>query len=460
MFCRVKVVESITDQNALEFAYKYEDMEAIVLEYVFDSMDKLFTTDGDPFESYKNHPEKHSLMIKAETTIGIDCLAPERRGDKATIDCTINATFQHKWKCVLRNKDPQLEIQLSWTCQLKYAAFLASPTPFQSLRIVSREGRHICGALISGFGAEAIHSVRVDMEAVKAGDRLEFDIFLSTSEGSKRVLSMPERLVPINHRILTTLMKDINTMDIRFTFGTSISASTVSLWAHQSVLAHQPTLARLIDKLREAEGESSGPGGKAHGGIVSTHITEQTLESYCCLIRYLYTGAINLDVDLSDFAIGYLPSEPFAVASRTRMSVKGLFSTTSTPSSRSLASSKHSSNRDPTPELSSEVESPSPKTTSTLWKDIFQVSDCHDVKELRDYCRDKIIADLCVSNVLEILFEFAYRFSDLKEEVLKFLADNIGQMYAGDPDPFSEYGDHPHRHALLAEALRRRYKSD
>lgn len=164
-------------------------------------------------------------------------------------------------------------------------------------------------------------------------------------------------------------------------------------------------------------------------------------------------------MDLNDFAIEYLPSEPFAVANKTRMSVKGLFSTPSTHSSRSLTSSKGGSKCDPSSELSPEVGSPGPKVASTLWKDVFQVADCHDVKELRDHCRDKNIADLCVSNVLEILFEFAYRYDDLKEEVLKFLADNIGQMYARDPDPFSAYGDHPHRHALLAEALRRRYKS-
>ncbi|KAG0342242.1 hypothetical protein BG000_006161, partial [Podila horticola] len=178
-------------------------------------------------------------------------------------------------------------------------------------------------------------------------------------------------------------------------------------------------------------------GERVPGGIISTHITENTLESYCCLIRYLYTGVINLDVDLNDLAIGYLPSEPFAVANKTCMSVKGLFSTPSTHSSRSLTSSKSGSKRDPSSELSSEVGSPGPKVASTLWKDVFQVADCHDVKELRDHCRDKIIADLCVSNVLEILFEFAYRYDDLKEEVLKFLADNIGQMYARDPDPFS-----------------------
>ncbi|KAG0034401.1 hypothetical protein BGZ81_004882 [Podila clonocystis] len=67
MYCFGKIVTSITDRNALEayfeFAYKYEAMKAIVLEYVFDSMDKLFATDEDPFEAYKDHPEKHSLTI-------------------------------------------------------------------------------------------------------------------------------------------------------------------------------------------------------------------------------------------------------------------------------------------------------------------------------------------------------------------------------------------------------------
>lgn len=289
------------------------------------------------------------------------------------------------------------------------------------------------------------------MEAVKAGDRFEFDIILSTSRDSKHVSSVPERIVPTNHHILDTLMKDINTMDIQFTFGSSSGTANVSLWAHQSVLAHHPALARLIGKLRDVEGD--GAGEKAQGEVVSTHITEYTLESYCCLIRYIYTGIINLDVDLSDFAIGYLPSEPIVVSVKRGISVKSLFSTTSSP-----ASSKGGFKRDPSSVPPSEVGSPTLKTTSTLWKDVFQVADCYDVKELRDYCRDKIISALCVSNVLEILFEFAYRYGDMKEEVLKFLADNIGQMYARDLDPFSVYGDHPHRHALLAEALRRRYK--
>ncbi|KAF9395901.1 hypothetical protein CPC16_006184 [Podila verticillata] len=395
----------------------------------------------------------NKLLHKAETTITVDCLAPERRGDKVTVDCTMNPTFQQKWKCILRNRDSQLEIQLSWTCQLKYAAYLAPPTPFQSVRIVSREGRLLCGVLVDGLGAEAVHSVRVDMEAVKAGDRLEFDIILSTSKNSKHVSSLPERIVPTNHHILDTLMKDIDTMDIQFTFGSSSGTAKVSLWAHQSVLAHQPALAKLIEKLRYVEGD--GASEKAHGRVVSTHITEYTLESYCCLMRYLYTGIINLDVDLSNFAIGYLPSEAIVVSVKKGISVKSLFSTA--PSS---ASSKGGSKRDPSSVAPSEVASPTLKTTSTLWKDVFQVADCHEVKELRDYCRDKIVSALCVSNVLEILFEFAYRYSDLKEEVLKFLADNIGQMYARDLDPFSAYGGHPHRHALLAEALRRRYKID
>ncbi|KAF9317844.1 hypothetical protein BG003_000240 [Podila horticola] len=51
--------------EGLEFAYKYEDTKALLLEYVFGSMDMLSATDHDPFEAYKDHPEKHWLMIKA-----------------------------------------------------------------------------------------------------------------------------------------------------------------------------------------------------------------------------------------------------------------------------------------------------------------------------------------------------------------------------------------------------------
>ncbi|KAG0345109.1 hypothetical protein BG004_003955 [Podila humilis] len=425
----------------------------------------------------------NTLRHNTETTIGIDCLAPpERRGDstshKVTLECCINSTFQLKWKCVLRNKAPLLEAALSWSCQqLKYSAHLAAPSPFQSVRCVSRDGRQIAGGGIQGLGAEAVYTVKLDLEAVKAGDRLEFDIILSTrplqQECQHPRSSESARILIDNHRILVTLMKDIRTMDMKFTFehcGVAISGRA-NLWAHQSVLAHQPALARLIKKLKELEGDASD--GKSCGGdsdvvrgIVSTPVGEHSLESYCCLIRCLYTGEVKLEVDLAEFAIEYDPLGPLPVVSKTRLSVKGLFSTFSSASSASSTpaawstASKAESVRDPA-SSPSEVGSPVPRTkvSTTLWKDIFQVADCHEVKELRDHCREKIIVSLCVKNVLDILFSFAYRYEDLKEEVVQFLADHIGQMYADDPDPFSAYGEHPQQHVLLAEALRRRYKS-
>ncbi|KAG0098852.1 hypothetical protein BGZ93_010107 [Podila epicladia] len=46
-------------------------------------------------------------------------------------------------------------------------------------------------------------------------------------------------------------------------------------------------------------------------GVQSYHVIEFSLESYCRLIRCLYTGTIELKVDLNEFAIGSPPNKPF-----------------------------------------------------------------------------------------------------------------------------------------------------
>lgn len=63
------------------------------------------------------------------------------------------------------------------------------------------------------------------------------------------------------------------------------------------------------------------------------------------------------------------------------------------------------------------------------------------------------------SNSVSILFEYAYRFQDLKCAVMKCVLDNLDKMYAGDNDPFEAYKDHPERFTLVTEIMKRKFKT-
>lgn len=238
-------------------------------------------------------------------------------------------------------------------------------------------------------------------------------------------------------------MKDIGTMDVALTFGLNGRGRNVALWAHQSVLAQEPGLAKLIRKLKAVEGSSTDLAVVPK--VQSYHVTEYSLEAYCCFIRFLYSGEVEIEVDLDDFAIGYPPNKPFSVHCKERPTLEELF-----PSGSSISTDPHSGkNQTVTNSL----------VRWATFSEVFQLADCYEVGDLRLHCRDRIIRCLSVSNSLSVLFGFGYRFEDIKIELLKYVVDNLDKMYATCEDPFEDFKDHPHRPTLLAEILKIKFKS-
>lgn len=247
-----------------------------------------------------------------------------------------------------------------------------------------------------------------------------------------------------NHCVTANLMKDIKTMDMALTFGLCGGARNIALWAHRAALDRQPGLAKLISKLRYVEGSSADSATVC--GVQSHHVTEYSLEAYCCLIRFLYTTKIELQVDLDDFAIGYPLNKSFSNACKERPIVDGLF-----PPNPSVDTNAVSEGQKPITFLF---------VRATTFGELFQLADCYQVEGLRAYCRASIIKSMKVSNALDILFGFAYRFEDFKDLVLKYVAENLDTIFAGDDeDPFELYKDHPERHTLLAKALKLKFKA-
>ncbi|KAG0076737.1 hypothetical protein BGZ93_000571 [Podila epicladia] len=238
--------------------------------------------------------------------------------------------------------------------------------------------------------------------------------------------------------ILSSLMRDLATTNMAFTFGFNGSARNVALWVHQSVLLHQPYMASLIDKLRNVESSDDS----SISGVKSIHVTEYSLESYCSLIRFLYTGTIDLDVDLEDFAIGCPPNRPYSpIICKKRPPVEGLFAPAAgTGSTKNLDEN--------------EIK------RRTAWPELFQVADCYQIKGLREHCKGKIVASISEENVLEMLFKFGYKYKDLKDVLLQFVADHMDKLFvqAKGDDPFDVFKDHPERYSLLIQALQLKFK--
>lgn len=160
------------------------------------------------------------------------------------------------------------------------------------------------------------------------------------------------------------------------------------------------------------------------------------------MVRFLCMSEISINVDLNEYAIGYPPNKSLTASCRKQPSIERLFSTTESPTSES------------NPDFKATAK-PSEMRISS-YGELFQLADCFSVKELRDYCRDRIILPLELANALEVLFSFAYRYSDLKDAALLIVAKNMDAMYSNDSDPLEYYADHQQRYTLLAEALRYR----
>lgn len=267
------------------------------------------------------------------------------------------------------------------------------------------------------------------MASVQVKKQLDFDIVLSTA-ASVNLPSKPNVEALQSKSITSSLLKDIDTMNMAFTFGYNGHTRNVALWAHQSVLSQQSSLSSLMSKLKDVEGDPSAP--EAVSGVKTTHVTEYSLEAYCALVRYLYTTEIKLEINLDDFSIGCPPNKPLSPVCKKRPVVDGLFAPAALPSSTNA----------PIMDM---------KRTTT-WQELFSVADCYDVKKLRKYCRGKIVESIDQQNALEVLFQFAYKYEDMRETLLAYVAENMEKLFAGG-DPFEAYKDHPERYALLIQAL-------
>ncbi|KAG0076736.1 hypothetical protein BGZ93_000570 [Podila epicladia] len=369
--------------------------------------------------------------VVASTTLTVNCATPVAKRT-ITLNAHSNPSYGSVWACTLTNRTPQLEISLVWTCSNGHQATM-QPYGIKSLRIISRDGDIVYSAPVNGVVFSTPLTASVSMASVQVKQRLDFHIVFSTCPS----VAGPWKPRDVVKTFTPSLLKDIATMNMAFTFGFSGAACNVALWAHQSILSQQPSLAALMSKLPDVERGPSSP--ECVSGVKTTHVTEYSFEAYCALVRYLYTSEISIEIDLNDFAIGCPPVKPLSASCKKLPSVDGLFAPAALPSSSKV----------PVWDLK----------RKTTWHELFAVANCYDVKDLRKYCRDSIVNSITDENVLQILFDFAYKYDDLKETLLDFVAKNMDKLFGQDKDPFEVYKDHPERYALLVKALQLKFKN-
>ncbi|KAF9276129.1 hypothetical protein BGZ74_003745, partial [Mortierella antarctica] len=226
-----------------------------------------------------------------ETIIKVDTQVPNETTNPVVAEQTIHHDQDFKWMCTLTNQAPLLKITLWWSCPVKNLKNISPPQDMRCMMVRSRYGKHLGGVPVKGLQNEVPNSTQIDLCEVQVGDRLLFDIVLSTSREQVQPPVTIDRLFPSSHGLLSDLMKDLSSMNIAFTFGVSDAARNVGLWAHQSVLAQESKLAALINKLKVIEGGQPD----SIATIKLLHVTEYSLDAYCCLLRFLYLGQIDLD---------------------------------------------------------------------------------------------------------------------------------------------------------------------
>ncbi|KAF9358340.1 hypothetical protein BGX26_001997 [Mortierella sp. AD094] len=149
--------------------------------------------------------------------------------------------------------------------------------------------------------------VSMNLDNVMTDNGFDFDLILSTREKLFISCTPSQQYLADAYylSVMTTLMSDITTTDMIFTFPTTAEGRYIGLYAHQAVLLKQEKLSALLSKVAEVNVSCGIEGSEKEYSlpVKMLHIPNFSLEVFCCLIRFLYTGVIDLEVKPDQFAI-------------------------------------------------------------------------------------------------------------------------------------------------------------
>ncbi|KAG0289637.1 hypothetical protein BGZ98_003766 [Dissophora globulifera] len=308
----------------------------------------------------------------------------------------------------------------------------------------------------------------INVDNVSHSNRFLFDIVLTTRTVLSRKPVEPPKPDPTaskNREIMQILLKDTHSVDLCFVFNSDKSYSNVGLWAHRSILSRYKPLADLIRKSTSSvvrrrdqvastasntvdnktsdadlsfssEDDSSTPTNnvreEANGdsSVLMILVEKFSLATLCVLLRFIYTGEIDLSADTNQHAIS---------------------STESSLVLQEIAGKTHEYVRwNPL-----DVDSPW-KFKDVTWEELLMAASFYGVTDLQARCEAAVIAGLDATNAVEVLFSVGCRFEKVKNAAMEFIVEKMASMILGDKEPFALYKDHPDAFGFLVELMRRR----
>ncbi|KAF8977512.1 hypothetical protein BGZ46_007335 [Entomortierella lignicola] len=289
------------------------------------------------------------------------------------------------------------------------------------------------------------------MRIIKHADALnkknyDFDVILS--KGNELPKIQADEVIK-NRETMLNLLKDVNSVDTCFVFESDGLHPTVGLWAHCVILgrykgfeeaiqnASKESAYALLDK-SETKSDTTEcldiatMNDKGSNTLILHDPKDISLSTLAVLLRFVYTGEINLPADPGQHVI-----------------------------SRTLAMPKTSRKfRESFLWNPMDVEvDPNWRLKDVPWEVLLQAADHYDVTEVREDCQDILIRAMSESNVMDTLFKVGSSFDTVKEAALDFIV-NMSTMISNGNNPFIAYKNHPDCHSFMFEVMRRRAKKD
>ncbi|KAF8917740.1 hypothetical protein BGZ58_005027, partial [Dissophora ornata] len=164
--------------------------------------------------------------------------------------------------------------------------------------------------------------------------------------------------------------------------------------------------------------------------IITIPVENFSLATFCVMLRYIYTGEIDLSADTALHAISTTESTLVLqnITSRSREFVRW-----------------------------NPLDMDSPwKFKDVTWEELLLASHAYGVTDLQACCEEAVISAMNASNAVKRLFDLGSHFEAVQESALAFIVNNMDAMLDSSKGPFAPYKNHPDFYEYAIELMRRK----
>ncbi|KAG0297020.1 hypothetical protein BGZ96_007904 [Linnemannia gamsii] len=334
--------------------------------------------------------------------------------------------------------------------QLHSPPYSRLPTNFRSVNVIYHR-RHLASIPLNESAFSNWGELKFSFPVEKAlnGERLEFDIILSTQYQPSELLKLapllcsstllpsssslssskftkqksalirkdhtsyspPSRVDP-TQTMMKMFLRDRQSVDVQFLFETEITPSgrVTALWAHRLVLSRYPTLDALV------RGAETCENGCAIGPVMVRMPHSISLAAFSCLLYYLYTGKVQLAMRPEMFTLSQVDLDSaYAMHECAKIDTDSV-----------LVEGQYMIDILPPVEVCCKsLVDWSVEDAESLWptrgvpcRELHSAAKHFGIADLRDQCLEGMVESIDASNVVEMLFELGGSSAMIRETVL------------------------------------------